>query len=398
MFNRKIVKFFIIYNILVVVLNLVNPVIPTLIKNLHMPNYMFGILYSSMSFTLFLFSTFWGKVSDFLGRVNVISISLVGYALGQFLFLNSHSEFWLVVSRLVAGMLVSGQSVCAIAYLVDISEKDNKARNITLFTAVASLCSAFGFLIGGLFGDISIKIPFFVQITLLLLLAICFKLFIKDEINISNKINIIKLFNETSPLKSFYSAKNLMTKKLFIFLCLTFLCFCATTAYDNSFNFYVKDVLNFPPSYNGAIKFSIGIVGLFINCTLNLYIAKKMNLHKVVPMLLMFCSVMLFFVFLSTNTLYFIVFNMAFYIFNIMYMPHLQTLIISKDFKGSTGILAGTYNSVKGLGMILGGLLAGFLYNYNERITFFVCCLLFFVATILGIFNILKTEREKKDE
>lgn len=396
MTNKKILKFFIVYNVLVVILNLVHPVTPTLIKSLNMENFMFGVLYSAMSFTLFLFSPFWGKISDSIGRVNVICISLVGYAFGQFLFMNADTEITLIFSRLISGMMASGQSVCAIAYLVDISDEDNRGRNITLLTAIAALCTSIGFLFGGVLGDYSIKLPFIIQVTSLVFLSIIFKLFIVDY-KVTNSVKNIKLgkiIREANPLNSFFNAKEIMTNKLFVFLILTFLCFFSSTAYDNVFNYYVKDILNFPPSYNGAIKFSIGIVGLIVNCTLNIYLSRKFKLSNIVPFILFTCSSILLLVFLSTNNLHFILFNMVFYIFSVMYVPHLQTLVISSEFGTSTGVLAGVYNSSKGLGMIFGGIIAGFVYNYNSKLPFLMCSILLLIATVLSVHNALSNKNK----
>jgi len=392
MSNKKVIKFFIAYNILVIILNLVHPVTPTLMKNINMPNYMFGILFSAMSFTLFLFSPFWGKISESIGYINVISISLTGYAVGQFMFMNSTTEFTLIVSRLVSGMMASGQSVCAIAYLVSISDEDKRTRNITLLSAIASLCTAFGFLIGGIIGDFNIKYSFLTQVISLCIMSLIFKLFINERQKTKEitKISILQLAKDANPFKSFMIAKNIMTKKLFIFLSLTFICFFSSTSYDNAFNYYVKDILDFPPSYNGAIKFSIGIIGLIVNCTLNIYISKRYNLNKVVPTILFICSGGLLLVYLSTSNIYFLLFNMLFYVFSIMYVPHLQSIVISKEFGQSIGVLSGIYNSSKGLGMIIGGLVVGFVYDFDSKLPFLMCAILFFIATLLGLYNIIK--------
>ena len=40
--------------------NLAHPITPTLIHNLNLPDYMFGLMFAGMSVTNFLFSPFWG--------------------------------------------------------------------------------------------------------------------------------------------------------------------------------------------------------------------------------------------------------------------------------------------------------------------------------------------------
>ena len=41
--------------------NFAHPITPTLIQNLQLPDYSFGMLYAGMAFTNFLFSPFWAK-------------------------------------------------------------------------------------------------------------------------------------------------------------------------------------------------------------------------------------------------------------------------------------------------------------------------------------------------
>ena len=67
--------------------NLAHPVTPTLIKNLNLGNYMFGVAYAAMAFGQFLFSPFWGKMTKVIGERKQMTIGVLGYALGQFMFM-----------------------------------------------------------------------------------------------------------------------------------------------------------------------------------------------------------------------------------------------------------------------------------------------------------------------
>ena len=43
--------------------NFAHPVTPTIIKDLQLPDYMFGLMLAAMQLTNFLFSPFWGKMN-----------------------------------------------------------------------------------------------------------------------------------------------------------------------------------------------------------------------------------------------------------------------------------------------------------------------------------------------
>ena len=60
--------FFIISAFQSLAANFAHPATPTLIQNLGLNDYMFGVAFAGMSLTNFLFSPFWGKISDQIGR------------------------------------------------------------------------------------------------------------------------------------------------------------------------------------------------------------------------------------------------------------------------------------------------------------------------------------------
>ena len=81
--NSSIIRintFVILYSL---VANLVHPVTPTFIQMLGLHDYMFGLAFGMMSLANFLFSPFWGKMSERFGPGKVISFSVFGYACMQ---------------------------------------------------------------------------------------------------------------------------------------------------------------------------------------------------------------------------------------------------------------------------------------------------------------------------
>jgi MFS transporter, DHA1 family, multidrug resistance protein len=72
MLNKKsssLIWFFSFMMMELIFANLAHPATPALIKNLNLPDYTFGAAFASMAFTNFLFSPFWGRLSDHKGRV-----------------------------------------------------------------------------------------------------------------------------------------------------------------------------------------------------------------------------------------------------------------------------------------------------------------------------------------
>ena len=82
--SKKLLKyFFIISAFQSIAANFAHPATPTLIQNLGLNDYMFGVAFAGMSLTNFLFSPFWGQISDQIGRRKVLGLSGLGYAVGK---------------------------------------------------------------------------------------------------------------------------------------------------------------------------------------------------------------------------------------------------------------------------------------------------------------------------
>ena len=57
----RVVSFFIVNALFNLASSFAHPVTPTVIQDLHLPDYMFGLALAVMMTTMFLFSPFWGN-------------------------------------------------------------------------------------------------------------------------------------------------------------------------------------------------------------------------------------------------------------------------------------------------------------------------------------------------
>ena len=159
----------------------------------------------------------------------------------------------------------------------------------------------------------------------------------------------------------------------------------ATVGYDNAFNFYIKKQLGFPPSVNGLIKGSTGILGLIANLFINRWLLKHFDQNKVLPIVLWLCSGFLLLATQMVSVPMFIGANIVFYLFNAIYLPIQQSLAANQQV-GDYGLLSGIFNSAKCIGMIAGSLSAGFLYDVSAKWPFYAAVLAFALA---GLFSVL---------
>ena len=79
-------RLFFVYTVICTASNFVHPVTPTLFQMLDFPSYMFGAAFSAMSLANFLFSPYWGYLSDRHGRRLTMILGMAIYTAGQLAF------------------------------------------------------------------------------------------------------------------------------------------------------------------------------------------------------------------------------------------------------------------------------------------------------------------------
>ena len=126
------------------------PILPTFATiKLKMDETMIGVVLAAYSFMQFLFNPLLGKLSDKYGRKPIITICLFLNAVGYVIFAFTRSIEVLIISRIVGGIGGSSVSV-AMAYIADITTKENRAHGMGLIGAAFGLGFVFGPLIGGI--------------------------------------------------------------------------------------------------------------------------------------------------------------------------------------------------------------------------------------------------------
>ena len=179
--KNKLLFFFAVVCLQSMAANFAHPVTPTIIKNLGLGDYMFGLAFAGMAGASFLFSPFWGKLADYVQSRTILLICNLGYAVGQILFSIGTTEWTIMIARCVSGFFVGGVGVCMLTYTVNMSEERERGRNLTIQATSVTVAGTFGYLIGGLLGEVSVGLAFGMQALCLSLSAVLFFFFLKND-------------------------------------------------------------------------------------------------------------------------------------------------------------------------------------------------------------------------
>jgi MFS transporter, DHA1 family, tetracycline resistance protein len=150
----------------VVGLGIIIPVLPKLIETLMQNDLgsassMYGILIAVYALMQFLFAPVLGSLSDQFGRRPVILISLLGGGIDYLVMGFAPSIEWLLVGRVISG-LTSANFTAVSAYIADVSPPEKRAQNFGMLGAAFGLGFIVGPAIGGLLGNVGLRVPFFV--------------------------------------------------------------------------------------------------------------------------------------------------------------------------------------------------------------------------------------------
>jgi DHA1 family tetracycline resistance protein-like MFS transporter len=172
-------------------IGIIIPVVPTLIRELTGSSISgaarYGgwltFAYASMQF---LFSPILGGLSDRFGRRPIILISLLGLGIDYIFLFLAPTLFWLFIGRIIAG-ICGASFTTASAYIADISTPDKRAQNFGMIGAAFGLGFIVGPLLGSLFSQFGVRVPFLVAAILALLNWLYGYFVLPESLSIDNR-------------------------------------------------------------------------------------------------------------------------------------------------------------------------------------------------------------------
>lgn len=156
--RRALLAVFLTICVSLVGFGIVIPLLPAYGKRFAASELQIGLLFASFSVAQLLASPLLGEWSDRWGRRPVLILSLLGSALSFVILAWAPSLGWLFVSRLVDGF-TGGNITTARAYIADISEPRERARNFGLIGAAFGLGFILGPALGGALAHFGLAVP-----------------------------------------------------------------------------------------------------------------------------------------------------------------------------------------------------------------------------------------------
>lgn len=127
-----------------------------------------GLLGTVFAVMQFVCAPMLGALSDRYGRRTVILLSTLGLGLDYFILALAPNLWWLFVARVIAGA-TSASYATAMAYVADVTPPEQRAGRFGMLGAAFGIGFVLGPAVGGVLGDVDLRLPFYVAAGLSLL-------------------------------------------------------------------------------------------------------------------------------------------------------------------------------------------------------------------------------------
>ncbi len=348
------------------------PLMPSFSVNvLHINEITIGLIVGIYSLMQFLFSPFWGKLSDRYGRKPILVMSLLGGVLSNLLLAFVFSGIILsaalfIIARAFAGIFAANISA-AQAAISDITKPEERTKGIALISTAFGLGFVFGPGIGGVLSEsFGYSFPVYISAALSLIAALLcifvFKETLPHDIKLKNRYIIFKK-NSLDIGLFINTVKNPLFGKYIIIY------FIAVFSFSNIFGTMQlfaerPEGLNFNQAQVGYIFSFMGVMGVIVQLFL-----LKLFKHKFgeTNTLIIGCFLTIFGLGLigySTNVYFLMVVIFVLSLGNGMNSTVAISLLSQHVNREEQGTILGINQSLGSLARFLGPVWGGFVYHF----------------------------------
>jgi MFS transporter, DHA1 family, multidrug resistance protein len=377
--KKQQVTILVIMTFISILYNMAHPVTPSLVKALGFSPSFFGVVFATMSFATFIMSPVWGRLSDQNGRKKFMVMAPIGYGMAQLGFGLSSHQALILMFRLMAGSISCASFVCGMAYLVDITKRENRSKIMAFYTALTGFGATLGYLFGGIIGNQRYQIAFITQAILCLIMALVIVLVLKEHHEPKQLCVKRHLIHD---LKQYHHT--LVPFILFIIILTSFM----AKGFDIGFNAYIEYSLELGSKVLGFAMAIGGLIGLFTNFIIFPLLKRRFNdLNLLVTSIIIMMTTLVLMT-LVKQMPYQIIALGFFFSALALYKPLLQAML--SKIGHQHGEIMGLNNAANAIGMVIGSLYVGFAFERSFNLAVYSVV---FVGLVVILFLLSKVNQ-----
>jgi DHA1 family tetracycline resistance protein-like MFS transporter len=357
----------------------------------------YGAAQAAFAIAQFFSAPILGALSDKYGRRPVLLLGLFGMAVNFFVTALA-TEFWMLIAVRVMGGAVCANIAVANAYVADITQPQDRAKNYGLLGAMFGVGFILGPVTGGLLGDMNIHWPFFLAGTLCLVNCV-YGFFVLPESLPQDRRREFALAraNPFSALARLRSLKGVET--LIWIMGLSILAqFCLHT----SWFLYTEFKFGWSPRDNGLSLFAVGMMAVLVQGGLLRQVQKRVALHHIVRIGLV-SSTVAFFAWGAVPEGWMMYVVIVANVFGYMVQPGMQSLVANAVDPSRQGESMGAVSSINSVAAVVGPMLGTPLLaavshypqgDWHLGAPFYLCAAIQAIAAFIGLRHFARHRQE----
>ncbi|MBT3190584.1 MAG: MFS transporter [Anaerolineae bacterium] len=358
--NRNTGILFFTLVVMMIGFGIIIPLLPFYVTDMGGSGISMGILMAVFSLMQFLFSPFWGDLSDRYGRKTFLMLGIFGNGISMVL-MGFATELWMLfAARALAGLLSSATLPTAMAYISDSTDEESRGGGMGIIGAAMGIGMVLGPGIGGVMSDISLSAPFFLAAGLSALSLVFIWILLPESLPEEKRLKSEKKL-QGPQIKAMW--ESLFSPIGFLFG-LAFLLSFGLTNFEGVFGLYAEYRFDYDAKTVGMVLTVIGISSAVVQGALTGPAIRKWGDSAVIKTSLIASSVGFLLMLTATNLTTVMLTTGFFVISNAMLRPGVASLISKRATQGQ-GIAMGLNNSFMSLGRIVGPIWAGTVLDIN---------------------------------
>ncbi|MEH7515328.1 MFS transporter [Gottfriedia acidiceleris] len=363
-------------------IGLVIPILPELLIEFGAGGKAAGYLVSAFGLTQFLFSPIAGDFSDKYGRKPMIVVGLCLFVISNILAATADHFSIFLVSRLIGGMGAAALIPSIMAYVVDITTKEQRPRAMSFLGASMSSGFIVGPGIGGLLAEFGTRAPFFASASIGFLAVISCIPLLSESKTAEERLMLLK----SKPKKKniFRQLAQSVKSRYFILLLLIFALSFGLTHFEAIYPLFVTQSYGFTTREISILFMVCSLIGTFNQLVLTNRLTQRFGEKPIISSMLLLSGISLVCLLFSGNFFYVMVITMLYFTFNNILRPTINTLL-SREAGNEQGFVAGLNNAYMSLGQIFGPILAGFLFDIHINLPYLFGAFVLLISSFVSV-------------
>ena len=355
--------------IIMVGIGLVIPILPFYVEKFGADAATLGFLVAVFALMQFFFAPIWGRLSDRIGRKPLITLGLFGFALAEFIFAFATDLWMLFLSRIIAGIFGAAIMPSAMAYVSDVTTPEKRGQGMGYLGAAMGLGIVVGPGIGGWLSEFSLSFPFLFA-GIAASLAGIVSIFVLPE-SLSKEAMQKTAAENKKRENQFILIKKALQSPVGFLLILVFMMSFALTIFQAIFGFYTLERFGYGPQEVGLIILITGIVGTITQGAAVGRLVARFGDERVVTSALLLSAFGFVIMTFADSFATVLLTTSVFFLGNSILRPSLNTFI-SKLAGSKQGMVMGLNNSFMSLGNVAGPILAGYVFEYQINLPYYI--------------------------